>query len=67
MPSIEITVSPAGESRVQTLGFSGSACRVASQFVVVALGQVAGEQLTSEFHELEVSLSLQTSEPQTVL
>ncbi len=47
---IEVIVSPQGQSRVETKGFSGSRCREASRFIEQALGKVASEQLTSEFH-----------------
>ena len=36
---IEITVSPTGETRVQTKGFTGSGCRDASRYVEAALSQ----------------------------
>ena len=52
MKQIEIIVSPAGEPRVETRGFTGSSCRDASRFIEEALGQRAGEQLTSEFHQV---------------
>ena len=48
---IEITVSPNGETRVQTKGFTGGECRDASRFVEEALGQRASETLTAEFHQ----------------
>lgn len=50
MKTIEIIVSPKGETRVETKGFAGSACREASRFLESALGQRTGEQLTGEFH-----------------
>ena len=49
--TIEITVTPDGQSTVQTRGFVGSGCREASRFVEDALGQRTGEQLTAEFHQ----------------
>ena len=49
--TIEITVSPTGESTVQTRGFVGPACRDASKFLEQALGQRTGEQLTAEFYQ----------------
>ena len=49
--TIEITVSPTGETRVETKGFSGSECREASRFVETALGQRTAEQLTGEFYQ----------------
>ena len=48
---IEITISPKGESTVQTRGFAGSDCREASRFVEQALGQRTAETLTAEFHQ----------------
>ena len=51
--TIEIIVTPTGESTVETKGFSGSSCRDASRFVEQALGQRTGETLTAEFHQSE--------------
>lgn len=59
MKVIEITVSPTGQSRLETKGFAGAECRQASEFVEAALGQRTGEQLTAEFYQ-------QASEPQTL-
>ncbi len=49
--TIEIVVSPTGQTQVQTKGFTGSECRAASEFIEQALGQRTSEQLTSEFHQ----------------
>ncbi len=51
MKTIEITVSPKGETHVETRGFAGSECREASRFVEQALGQRTAETLTAEFHQ----------------
>ncbi len=48
---IEITVSPSGETTVQTKGFSGSTCRDASRAIESLLGQRTSEQLTPEFYQ----------------
>ena len=48
---IEIIVSPTGETRLETKGFTGNECKEASKFVEQALGNQAGEQLTAEFHQ----------------
>jgi hypothetical protein len=48
--TIEITVSPNGEIKIETKGFSGAQCRIASQFVEEALGQRTAEQMTGEFY-----------------
>jgi hypothetical protein len=50
LKTIEITVSPDGQTKVETKGFSGSECREASRFIEQALGQQTNEQLTSEFY-----------------
>ena len=47
---IKVTISPTGETKVQTKGFVGASCREASKFMEQALGQRAHEQLTGEFH-----------------
>ena len=48
-PVIEVIIAPDGASTVRTTGFSGSACREASQFIEAALGERTAEQLTSEY------------------
>ena len=48
---IEVIVSPTGETRLETKGFSGEECKEASKFVEQALGATAGEQMTAEFHQ----------------
>ncbi len=50
MKTIEIIVSPTGETRVETKGFVGSECRQASKFVEDALGKRTQERMTAEFH-----------------
>ncbi len=51
MKTIEIIVSPKGETQVETRGFAGSECREASRFVEQALGRKTAETLTAEFHQ----------------
>jgi hypothetical protein len=51
LKTIEIIVSPKGESQVETKGFVGDACQEASKFIESALGSVASEKLEPEFHE----------------
>ena len=53
MKVIEITVTPTGETKIETRGFQGVSCRDASRFLEQALGQRTSEQLTAEFHETE--------------
>lgn len=49
--TIEIIVSPNGETQVQTKGFVGASCREASKFIEDALGTHAGERVTPEFFQ----------------
>ena len=48
--TIEVIVSPAGETTIQTKGFVGSQCQQASRFLEQALGKQAVERLTAEFY-----------------
>ena len=48
-PIIEIVISPTGQTRLETKGFAGAACRAASAFLEEALGQRQCERLTGEF------------------
>ena len=48
--TIEVTISPKGETSIQTKGFNGSECREASRRLEAALGIRSSEQITSEFH-----------------
>jgi hypothetical protein len=51
--TIEIVVSPTGQTRVETKGYTGTSCRDASRAFEAALGISQGEQLTAEFHQAE--------------
>ncbi len=51
--TIEITVGPTGETKVETKGFTGGDCRIASQFVEQALGRRTSEQLKGEFYHAQ--------------
>ena len=50
--TIEITVLPNGQTKVETKGFIGAECRQASQFIEKALGQQTDEVLKAEFHQM---------------
>ena len=52
---IEVTVSPQGETTVQTKGYAGGDCRDASRFVEQALGVRASAQLTAEFYQSQAA------------
>ncbi len=53
MKTIEITVGPKGETKVETRGFTGGECRDASRFVEQALGTRSAETLTAEFYQTQ--------------
>jgi hypothetical protein len=53
MTTIEIVISPKGETRVETKGFSGPVCRDASKFIETALGQRLSEQPTAELYQTD--------------
>ncbi len=55
MKTIEIVVSPTGETRLETKGFSGSSCRDASRLLEEALGERTEERLTPEFHTTQAA------------
>jgi len=52
LKTIELVISPQGETTLQTKGFFGSECQQASRFVETALGKKTSETLTSEFHQI---------------
>jgi Protein of unknown function (DUF2997) len=47
---IEVTVSPTGETKIQTKGCAGPRCQEASKFLEQALGLVTADQKTGEFY-----------------
>jgi hypothetical protein len=61
MKTIEVTVSPKGETTIQTQGFTGASCRDASSFLEQALGQKTAEELTPAFYQ-ESNLPQQVEE-----
>jgi len=54
---IELTITPDGQTRVETKGFHGSECREASRLIEQALGRRTAEQLTAEFYSVEAGES----------
>jgi Protein of unknown function (DUF2997) len=47
---IEVTVSPTGETTVQTKGYAGSECQQASKYLEQALGISTADRKTAEFY-----------------
>lgn len=50
MKTIEIVVSPQGETRLETKGFTGSECQQASRLLEQALGQTSSDTRTAEYY-----------------
>ncbi len=48
---LEVTVSPAGETTVQTKGYAGADCLAASRFLEQALGVTTHDARTAEFYQ----------------
>jgi hypothetical protein len=48
---IEVTVSPQGETTVQTKGYIGAECLQASKWLEQALGIATSDNKTAEFHQ----------------
>ena len=48
---IEVTVSPQGETTVQTKGYAGPDCLQASKFLEQSLGVATNDQKTAEFYQ----------------
>lgn len=51
MKLIEVTVSPTGETTIQTKGYIGGECQQASEWLEQALGIVSTDRKTAEFYE----------------
>ena len=50
--NIEITVSPQGETRLETKGFTGASCQKASRFIENALGEKLSDQSIAERYQV---------------
>lgn len=61
--TIEVTVSPQGETRIETRGFTGATCREATRALEAALGLRQSEQLTSEFYAAAQTTEQQPQQP----
>ncbi len=50
MKTIEIEISPAGDIKIDAVGFSGADCDQATAFLEEALGEVGAKQRKPEFY-----------------
>lgn len=55
MKTIEVIISPTGETTVTTKGFTGSTCRNASKFIEQALGIVQSDRPTAEMYQSQAA------------
>lgn len=62
MKTIEVIISPEGNTSVETRGFSGSTCQDASRFLEQALGTKQEERMTTEYYQIQVRNSHQARE-----
>jgi hypothetical protein len=51
LKQIVLTISPTGETKLETRGYSGESCREASRWLEQALGQVTGDEPTAELYQ----------------
>ena len=51
--TIEVIVSPKGETRITARGYAGPACKDATRAMEQALGAVESDRPTAEMHEAE--------------
>lgn len=55
MKTITIRIDPQGQVRLETTGYTGSACREASKALERALGVAESDQPTAEAHQAATS------------
>jgi hypothetical protein len=60
MPHIVVTVSPRGETTVETEGFAGPGCQAATRALETALGLVLQDRPTTEFFQPSTTDAAQT-------
>lgn len=64
--TIDVVVSPTGETKIESRGFAGSACQQATKELEAALGRKRTETLTSEYHlsaKEEAGIATQSATP----
>ena len=58
--TIQVVVSPKGETKIETFGFTGSSCQDASRALEQALGAKAEETLTGEYYAASNEQQIET-------
>ena len=59
MPTIEIIVSPQGETKITTKGFAGRKCQDATRELERALGTKTADKKTAEFYATNTTTTRQ--------
>lgn len=62
MKTIEIIVDQQGQTRLETKGFSGNACRDASRLLEKALGTTTSDKSTAEYYSQPANQTQQIQE-----
>lgn len=62
MKTIEIIVDQQGQTRLETKGFSGNACRDASRLLEKALGTITSDKPTAEYYSQPANQTQQIQE-----
>ena len=57
---IQVTISPKGETKIETTGFTGSSCQDASRALEQALGAKSEETLTGEYYAVANEQQIET-------
>ena len=58
---IQVVVSPKGETKIETTGFTGSSCQEASRALEEALGAKTGETLTGDYYATSNEQQIETN------
>jgi hypothetical protein len=58
-PTIEVTVSPTGEIKIEAEGYTGSSCEEATRFLEEALGLPGKRTRKTEFYQRRTNTSNQ--------
>ena len=53
MKTIEVIISPKGDTKIETKGFTGTSCQQASEFLEKALGSKVSDKPTAEFYQAQ--------------
>ncbi len=61
-PTIEVIISPTGQTRIATHGYSASSCKDATRQLEQALGLVQSDLPTAEMHQVAPASQTQSEQ-----